>query len=61
MKTKLGSDLIKLTPFRFQNNFILEQLYCYNGVKVHGTEVLRMFEKRFSYPCSYSDMFPRFE
>ena len=32
----------------------------YSRVKIDGIEALFMFLKRFSYPCWYSDMIPRF-
>ena len=55
--------------FRFWKNDIYQlhaalripdELICYNRIKVAGIEALCMFLKRFSYPCRYSDMVPRF-
>lgn len=33
---------------------------CYNRGKISGIDAFCMFLKRFSYPCRYSDMVPRF-
>ena len=58
-----------LSEFRFYKNYtyklqevlrISEEIVCYSSVKIDGIEALCMFLKRFSYPCWYSDMIPRF-
>lgn len=52
-----------LQKWHFQLTEVLqipEQLYCYNRLKVCGTEVFCMFLRRFSYPCHFTDTIPRF-
>ena len=58
-----------MAEFRFYRNdiYILanllripEHVICYNGSKVSKIEALCIFLKRFSYPCRYGDMIPRF-
>ena len=39
---------------------IPDELHTYNRLLVDGTEALCIFLKRFSYPCRYSEMIPRF-
>ena len=55
--------------FRFLKNDIFmlaealqipEKLSTYNRITVDGIEALCVFLKRFSYPCRYADMIPRF-
>ena len=57
------------SEFRFLKNdvYLLEEtldipdaIKCYNGVVVDGVEALCIMLKRFSYPCRYVDMMPRF-
>ena len=57
------------SKFRFLKNdvYLLEEtldipdaIKCYNGVVVDGVEALCIMLKRFSYPCRYVDMMPRF-
>ena len=55
--------------FRFYKNDVYnlkevlnlpEELTCYNGLTVDGTDGPCIFLKRFAYPCCYLDMIPRF-
>ena len=57
------------TEFRFHKNDVYnlvetldlpDQITCYNGLVFDPTEALCIFLKRFSYPCRYSDLIPRF-
>ena len=65
---KLSDDEC-LEEFRFMRNDIYElkevfnipdQFVCYNGTSVTGIEGLCIYLKRYSYPCRFSDMTPRF-
>ena len=40
--------------------FVSDVIRTYNRLAVSGEEALCIFLKRFSYPCRYSDMIPRF-
>ena len=60
---KLSDDEF-LVEFRFLKNDVyqlaeplglLEEIKCYNGVKVDGMKALCIYFKRFAYPCRYSD------
>ena len=47
--------------FRLKNALhIPDVIRTYNRLIVSGEEALFIFLKRFSYPCRYSDMIPRF-
>ena len=39
---------------------IPDEIFTYNRLKVDGIEALCILLKRFSYPCRYSDLIPRF-
>jgi len=39
---------------------IPDRIVCYNGTSVCGLEAFCIFLKRYSYPCRYLDMIPRF-
>ena len=57
------------TEFRFFKNDVYllgevlqipDLIKCPNGIIVNGIEALSVLLKRFSYPCRYADMIPRF-
>ena len=63
------NDAECMAEFRFFKNDIYrlsdtlqlpENIVCYNGTKVNKIEGLCIFLKRYSYPCRYGDMIPRF-